>query len=333
MNRLLQLFTLVFLFTFVSMNSSAQLNRLKNVGNKLSGKESSEGTGQANLKDAGIPNDVHRNHLDQIVWSKEKISFDSPDESKFCKSFAFQDYIYGRFYLSKSLQVSVYELTKTVEDKLNYSFDVYIDGKLNAWPIELGFRELLDDKLQRTSQQVWIYILETETSSCDKVGWSRIINSLAPGEHDIKVDLRASNRESVKYDKIFATGSFKFVKKAGDVMKLGKTFADYKAGMKDATLEAKCLKCIQKNAIDQKWEESFKKVKIASQDWRIFYHEISGAILFRSIHVYCYSTWPNGACKVQTFAFRQQYNGSGFNDNVILDGVVRETFQEDIDCD
>ena len=103
--------------------------------------------------------------------------------------------------------------------------------------------------------------------------------------------------------------------------------------MKDAALEAKVLSCIQKFGTGSGWSESFKKVKIKSDDWSITNHEVTGAILYRFIHVYCYSTWPNGDCKVQLFYFKQQYNGSGFNENILYGGVVSETPQESVDCD
>ncbi|MCP4179855.1 MAG: hypothetical protein GY756_19005, partial [bacterium] len=46
-----------------------------------------------------------------IVWSKEKISYKYPDDSKFVSDFNADEYIFGRLYLNESVQNTVYKNT------------------------------------------------------------------------------------------------------------------------------------------------------------------------------------------------------------------------------
>ncbi|NJO90737.1 MAG: hypothetical protein HC831_18575 [Chloroflexia bacterium] len=139
------------------------------------------------LKDQGVTNEVHKNHTGQIVWASEKISFTNPDATKFKTDFTTDEWIAGRFYLSESMQNTIYKEEKIIYENFYYYYDIYVDGKKVDWDIETG--QLYGDYLERTTQQVWVYTNE----GSDRPGWQKLVNSLEPGIHEIKVNLRARN--------------------------------------------------------------------------------------------------------------------------------------------
>lgn len=79
----------------------------------------------------------------------------------------------------------------------------------------------------------------------------------------------------------------------------------------------------------QNWPETFKKVKIASTDWDIKRNGL-GILTKRTITVHGYSTTPDGLSQVQSFVFRQDYDGAKYAKAVKYDGVVPDS-QELVD--
>lgn len=271
------------------------------------------------LTDAGIPNQVHKKNLGKIVWSNESISFTDPDESKFKTSFAATDYLWGRIFLEKSPQRTIQEMTGEIKTSLSFYYDLYVDGVKNSWLVERG-DWVTEAHLARTSQQVWLYV-NKEGKERDVANWSKILSGLKPGTHEIRVDLKVESASEEVSKKVFASGSFQIIKKAGDKLKIGKSFSDYKAGMQDAALNAQIMENLKNWGKSQNWPETFKKVKIASTDWDIIRNSL-GIILKRTVTAYGYSTTPDGFSQVQSFVFRQDYDGAKYAKAVKFDGVV-----------
>lgn len=277
------------------------------------------------LPDQGIRNEVHKAHIGQIVWSNEKIDFENPDASKFKTNFTTDEWIYGRFYLSESMQNSIRKEKKEVFNNFYYYFDLYVDGVKMDWKVESG--ELYGEYLQRTSQQVWVC---TEEGS-DRAEWKKLVNSLKPGIHEFKLDLKAKSNYK-EFDIIFATGSFKLTINPGDKVNIGKSFSTYKAGMEDKEVESRILTCIQEYAKKSGWKETFTGVKIQNEDWTILQNVNTGVTTGRSVVAYCFATWPDGHCTVQRFVFKQQYDGQTYGKSIHYNGLISSS-QENIDCE
>jgi hypothetical protein len=277
------------------------------------------------IKDQGITNEVHKNHVGQIVWANEKISFTNPDANKFKSDFTTDEWIFGRFYLSESIQNSIRKEKKKVYENLYYYYDVYVDGTKVDWEIEAG--QLYGEYLERTTQQLYVC---TEEGS-DRAGWQKLVNNLKPGVHQIKVDLKARKNE-LEFKTILATGTFNLTVNQGDKVKIGTSYSTIKAGMEDAELEAKILSCIQLVAKNSAWDEKFTKVKIQNEDWDIQQNKYSGVATGRSVVAYCFASWPDGHCTVQRFVFKQKYDGQNYGKAIYYDGLISGS-QEKVDCE
>jgi len=270
--------------------------------------------------DKGIFNSTHEKHIGQFVWSTEKIDLRNPDVSSFRNTFDADDWIWGRFFLSQSMQNSIYDETGKEYYSFYFFYDVYVNGELQEWQID-SYEYDSEDLLRRTTQQVWICI---PSGSDDLAGWYNIVKDLPPGENEIKVDLRARTSDGTVFDTVFASGQFTLVRKAGETPGYGEAFDAYKAGMTDPDLEADILKCIKKVAYNYDWDETFYNVRIASDDWHIIRDRDTGEILEKYVIAYCFAKWPDGHYTVQQFAFKPYYDRVEFN------GVISDS-QERID--
>ncbi len=59
-------------------------------------------------------------------------------------------------------------------------------------------------------------------------------------------------------------------------------------------------------------------------------NELTGTITGRIIYAYCQASWPDGHCTVQTFTFKQDYNGSTYSKVLNVTDVGE---QRDVDCE
>jgi len=119
-------------------------------------------------------------------------------------------------------------------------------------------------------------------------------------------------------------------KSEGEKVLIGKTFDDYTAGMSNPELETQILEFIKEYAKNDRWSEEVLEIKIESKDWTIVNHKYSGAVLHRSIAFWVYAVWPDGHCTVQGFSAKQKFNGSGFADQLLYNGI--EHGQAQVDC-
>ena len=274
------------------------------------------------LEDQGITNATHQKYINQIVWSNEKIPFDNPDETRFKTNFNSGELIYGRFYLSESLQNLIYKEKRQVKDGFTFYFDVYIDGVKQE--VEFDATNIGSDFNKATTWQIWAYIPRKDDVYGESDKWADLVNkSMTPGNHTVRFDLRVDGCEGIA-----VTGSLNFTK-GKEPLNYGWNFDFYPSRMKDADLEADILKCIQTHAASVGWKEKFSKVKIHSTDWYIIQNEY-GIITDRTVNAYCLATWPDGHCTVQSFSFSQQYTGSGYSKSVELYSVGK---QEVADCE
>lgn len=278
--------------------------------------------GNRHLEDQGITNAVHEKYKNQIVWSNHKIALENPDESAFKARFNAGEMIFGRFYLSESMQNFIYKQKKQEISSFSFYYDVYIDGIKQD--VQFDFTNIGYDYCTVTTWQIKAHVPKVNDNYGSTVEWVKLVNkAMTPGEHTVKFDLRVKG-----YEGIVVSGSFIYVK-GNEEVKYGWTLDNYNEGMKDAALEADILKCIRNHAASKGWKEKFTKVRITSTDWYIITKEYTGVIMGRSLDAYCLATWPDGHCTVQVFSFSQQYNGSGYSKTFTFEGVGQ---QEDVDC-
>lgn len=271
--------------------------------------------------DKGIFNSTHEKYIGQFVWSTEKVDLRNPVESKFKSAFTMEDSIYGRFYLAQSMQNTIYDSTGMEYDSFYYFYEVYVDGELTEWEVEAD--RYYGDYLRRTTQQLWIYNPE---SSTDLAGWYNLCKSLTPGNHEIRIDLRARTESGEVFNTVFASGQFTLNKEEGKTPGYGEAFDAYESGMIDPELEENILNCIIKVADSYDWDETFYNVRIASDEWHINRDKDTGEIIEKYIIAYCFARWPDGHFTVQQFAFEPYY------DTVQFGGVIGDS-QERIDVD
>lgn len=275
------------------------------------------------IEDMGITNPIHEKYVNQIVWSNNKISFENPDEQSFKTKFNAGEKIYGRFYLSESMQNFIYKQKKQEIGGFSFYFDVYVDG-VKQEPM-FNQTNIGSDYCKTTTWQIWVHVPREKDDFGASADWVKIVNkNMTPGEHNVKFDLRVKG-----YDGVVVSGSLVYVK-GNEKVKFGWNLNSYTSGMSDAALEAEILKTIQNHSTNVGWKEKFSRVKIISSDWTIITKEYTGVIVGRSLQVNCLATWPDGYCTVQPFWFTQQYNGSGYSKSFFLDG---NGTQEPADCD
>ena len=143
--------------------------------------------------DDGMTSEIHTKYVGKIMFAKDIIPTTGAIESDFVGEFGISDYIYGRLYMPKSIEnYPIYENKKLAAgdtinpDHNNYGkfyYKLYVDGVLDEWPVELV--KLKNKKT--TTYQVWIHPKPEHYKVSSS--WERIIESLSPGEHIIRIEM------------------------------------------------------------------------------------------------------------------------------------------------
>lgn len=141
------------------------------------------------------------------------------------------------------------------------------------------------------------------------------INSLPLGTYVIKIEVCAYAYGGTEFP-LAAKGEFTLKKTSNSKLKLGLTFNDVEAGMKDPKLEAKAVAAttawLKQNGggLLQKQE-----CKILRNDWIIVTHPNTGAILARA-NYFAYLIKQGDKCKIRIYCLQQAYNGSGYQETL-----------------
>lgn len=91
--------------------------------------------------------------------------------------------------------------------------------------------------------------------------------------------------------------------------KIGKTYSDFKSGMKNASLQSKMLGVANKVPGGYR----YTKLKILSDQWVIVRNELTGNITHREIYTYAYGKTKHGIAYVDQLCFLQPYDGSKYS--------------------
>lgn len=316
--------------------------------------------------DEGVISDFHQSHLNQIVFTSKKMDPKDITEADLKTSFSINDPIYFTFFMSKSFRNQVlYPLDQNGINKeyyYDYSFKKFYHGPtyrsttahegipmVNRYGDNLIYLEIdgahVDNivffvKIDFDSKATAFtgYISPAASEVQPSLAWIERMQKLAEGDHKVKMEIAGykKNSESNAHMTagLVATGEFMLRKKSGEKFTpvIGRSFSDFKPGMSNSSLEKQFLTGVIAYGKNNGFKESFSAVKIKDSKWRIKTHKITGAILEKSIVVYCKSKFANGMCYVQEYIFRAQYNGSGYEEPY-CSGVYNNSSPRAIDCD
>lgn len=255
-------------------------------------------------KAAKITDATHKKYINKIVFSTQKISANNANETSFSTKLIAVDKMYARIFLPAFVSEINYGESSAQPDLSHRDVSFYAQIEGNDKIISLaGHKDIADGKDYSTLD------LSVNTSENFRVNFHRLFMLMKQGDNKVKftlkIDLSGKNYE--------VSQNITLVKRAGDYYKVGKTFAQFKAGMRNANLEASLLKAARNMATNGSWKEKFRAVKISSSDWTILRNKLTGIITGRCISAYCLAKWPDGRCTVQEFTFKQEYTGSGYS--------------------
>ncbi|MFT5821620.1 MAG: hypothetical protein ACI8ZM_002874 [Crocinitomix sp.] len=309
--------------------------------------------------DDGIISPFHQGHLGQVVFTKKKMEPKDITEADIATEFSINDPIYFTFFMSKSLR-----------NQPLYPIDMNVGGFNQGWCWDYSFKKFYPETNESGVPQyngygkhmVFVeidgvqiediiffvtidfnssktaftgYIAPNPSEVQPTTAWIELMAKLSEGDHKVNVEVAGFSLDA-GMSKEQLGGQFTLKKKAGESYApvMGKSWSNYSSKMNNAKLEAKVLKAVQDYGRVNSYSEKFIKIKIASSDWTITRTKtIVPVITGRYIIAYCYSTWPNGQCKVQRYSFRQEYDGSGYQSTVISRGVYNNDYPQAIDCD
>lgn len=192
-------------------------------------------------QDQGITSEVHRKHVNQIVFANKKsdLAFKNEKESAFKTSFTTNDNIYGRVYVDQSIKNKTGSYVGGV-----LMYDMYIDGKSVEHKKSFGMYRHLSDLTyyteqmdsdetfhQWTSWKVWLLPEEDDDElkygNCNIAAraFTLALLDATPGKHEVKIDIFHVSMDGGSKSEVLASGSFTIDIKAQDKKKLAFAYA------------------------------------------------------------------------------------------------------------
>ena len=311
--------------------------------------------------DDGILSPFHQANIGNVVFTKKKMEPKDITDADIVTEFSINDPIYFTFFMDKSFRNQVlYPLNQDGTGGFNegwcwdYSFKKFYEESngtgvpiLNIPGDNMVYVEIDGTQITEVPFYLSVNSNSTETAFTGSIAtdpkitvprpeWMDFMRKLAEGNHTIKVEIAGFSLDAGMTKALAASGGFTLTKKSGEKYTpvMGKTWANYTAKMTDSKLTAQTLTSVQNFGRDNGYGEKFAKVKIESRDWVITRTKtLTPVITGRYIVALCYSTWPDGMCKVQRYLFRQNYTGSGYSSTLLCRGVYNNDYPQAIDCD
>jgi hypothetical protein len=310
--------------------------------------------------DDGILSPFHQANIGNIVFTKKKMEPNAITAADIVTEFSINDPIYFTFFMDKSFRNQVLyplnadgsgfnqgwcwdhsfkkfypESNGTGVPRLNIPGDnmifVEIDGKqITDVPFYLAVNS------NSTETAFTGYIATDPQDMVPRQEWMDFMRALAEGGHSVKVEIAGFSLNAGMTKELAASGGFTLKKAVGEKYApvMGRTWSDYTAKMKDANLNVKVLAAAKDFGRTNGYAEKFIKVKIESPNWIITRTKtLTPVITGRYLVALCYTTWPDGMCKVQRYSFRQNYDGAGYQSTVRSRGVYNNDYPQAIDCD
>lgn len=275
----------------------------------------------------------HAQHEGEIVFSNQIISKSNPG-AQLSTQFQASDWLYARIFSAKSAQNTDLKDGATGEifrcSSCMYYFDVFVDGQKQDFVLDEYYITDADEK-QWTTRQLWIHPRPEDEPTAPS--WINLINQLPPGKHEIRLEYRIKNPDNDLALVPSAVGTFTLTKRAGENLKIGKSWQDIRAGMQNSILEKQILQLTNADYSMTKDGSKYTSVKILSKNWRIVHHRVSGIPSYRWVEVNIKQIRADGSCYVQNHAVRQSYTGSGYDSAVRWAGIQElDGFGGPIDC-
>ncbi len=256
------------------------------------------------IKASKVTEPTNKKFANQMVFSTSKIEATGAKPSQFTTKLRASKNIYGRIYLG-SLISEYYYGDKNEKPRPLSSCKITIWGQIEGDKKEFHIETIDVNKIGDAST----YEMQMNTREY-RDSFHEMFMRLKQGSN--KVVFRAQFSK----DEVLFSQEITLTKQPNDYFAVGRSFADYKAGnLNKPSLKTGVLKAIQSHASNAGWSEKFKAAKVESNEWNIVRHNVSGAILYRTLSAACFAKWPDGHCTVQPFTFKQVYNGSSYSSN------------------
>ena len=333
------LFTLVIILGLVQTNV-AQITKLLDV-------KCFEGE---NYRSDGYSSDYHQKHVGEIIFSNQTIQKD--DQSNLITEYNLGDNLHLRYFFPEegiaNTVFSMIEKDAGLKNISNLSFakrKIYqstgdcLDGERLIKNLGFKVKFSVDGK-EFITTEIKRYDLDTENKQSYTTLRSGLDNATenfgqellkefmdkmsrqSKGSYDVKIELIPFIENPLEFEgDVMASGTLKM--NVGDFDVSDKNLCPLPTNKweKDnrEEFEADIMEAFKK----QNWEEVPQSVIIVSDDWRISRHEYTGVILYRYVSAYVVST-RGDECIFQDFVFKQDYNGSGFQDRVYLQGIGKQ---------
>jgi hypothetical protein len=276
-------------------------------------------------KESKVTDKTNKEFANRMVFSNQCIPSENANKSKFKTKINALDVNFVRLYFPCFYSELFFGNDDNSPHSL-YDINIWatIEGSNEAYKIK-GLDLLA--KAPKPDSSSYLLILnpkEIDKNNTQKrVGYNKLIRALKTGENKVKFFAeiyRPSKGKPVKYFEEEIT----IVKKPGDYYVIGKKYSDFKAGMKNAQLEAQLLQVMKGG------KRNIKKLKIASSDWKITRNSLTGVVTGRTISAYCYFIEPDGGCVVTQVSFAQEHDGSKFSGKIYYKSASWDTY---VDCD
>lgn len=271
---------------------------------------------------------LRQKYIGKVVFSNSDISRQLP-ESSFINTYTFGDKLSIRAFFDhsvlNSMLLQMVEKGAKAKDLNNngawfpkYLVVLYLDGNKitnTSYAISFSDQETNNSLSQRAA-------LNDDQSETDfgKTLYKDLktkIELLTPGKHKLKIEyvpfFMTGKGDDLKFKPV-AEGEIEMIVKDKKIDLNDPDVCLPTAQMSDKPLEAKILKAFKAKG----FKAEPKKVRIVSKKWNIKRNEF-GVILRRYVEAYIGYT-KNGKCYYDTYNFNQDYDGTGYQDEVYLMG-------------
>lgn len=254
-------------------------------------------------QDQGMTGKTHSANVGKILWAKERINKDSQDQTKYEASFNYNDPLYGRVFLAKSLSRLGAEENggKCKNAEGAYRLKMFFDGENKGILNE----QLVEAPTSWTTFQIALNLSAGDSGDRQNIGvpdkWKATTQAFADKSYKVKIEVWGGPKNcEFKY----AEGEFTLNKAGGSMASLGKL---PNAQMSNGALEQEMIAAVK----GQGWtNEGPVKVVIIEPDWR-FIRDAFNVVTDREIntHTVLKST-KDGSCRANDISFRQPHLGN-----------------------
>lgn len=282
--------------------------------------------------DDGIKTDLHKANVEKIVFSKKPLNPATASAADVTETFNVGDNIYALVFMKTALgNYKIYNAESgAVKGNRNNNYKVMasIDGV--ALPQSILQDNYNETKKGITSIATIFHSFAPGDTKDNSEYFVKAFNALSAGPHKVRVEFWGGNT-NMKGDskEPVAIGEFNLVKKEGQNLKLGRTFADIKALKTDKVLEGKMVKVANTYDYLPKNGQVYSAAKIVENGWTLEKNDL-GIILRRTIKADVLAKETNGDCRVYTITFCEDYAGGGTYGATRV--YTSESFAAMVDC-